>query len=258
MRPLVPALLAAGLLFSCQYPWSPTERPCADHAQLDMPIDLHAFAAKGSLRPFGLHGGTNPEGHPGLDFILNSTDATGEPVVLASYSATVLSITPETDYPGGSCLVMDSACVEVNLCHVRLEPNIKVGSRIQRGQRLGSVAPKLAGGPYTLHFGTYSGHDANLTCPDEYLDAESIRCVLGWSVGDSVPENCSNPHTGLTMLGRSVFPETSARILEVKCADSSMQVFNLPAETGFCASPLSSGDRIRMNACLGSACAGVW
>ncbi len=258
MRPLVLAALATCLLLACQYPWSPAERSCADHAQLALPIDLQVFASKGTLRPFGIHGGANPEGHPGLDFILNATDAACDPEVLASFSATVLSITPETEYPGSSCLVMDSACVEVNLCHVRLDASIKVGSHVIRGQKLGTVGPKITGGQYNLHFGTYSGPEADLTCPDAYLDTETVHCVLGLSVGDSVPKNCSAPQNTPTMLGRSVFPETSARDMLVKCADSSTQLFHLPAETGFCASRLSAEDRSRMNACLGSACAGIW
>ncbi len=258
MRPLVLAALSLSLLLSCQYPWSPAERACADHAQLALPIDLQVFASKGTLRPFGIHGGANPEGHPGLDFILNSSDAAGDPEVLASFSATVLSVTPETDYPGSSCLVMDSACVEVNLCHVHLEAGIKAGSHIIRGQKLGTIGRKISGDQFNLHFGTYSGPEADLTCPEAFLDTAITRCVLGLSVGDSLPKNCGTPQNMSTMLGRSVFPETSARDMLVQCADSSTQLFHLPAETRFCASRLSAEDRSRMNACLGSACAGIW
>ena len=258
MRILVSAFLVATICLSCRYPWTPGEKSCADHASLDMPVDLQAFAAKGTLRPFGVHGGANSEGHPGMDLILKASDASGDIEVKASFSAEVLSVTPESDYPGSSCIVMDSACVEVNLCHLRLDPNIKAGSKVKRGQKLGTVGLMEAEGQYNLHFGTYSGHEADLTCPTEFLDNESIRCLLGLSTADPVPENCAAFGNTSTMLGRSVYPEAAARELSVKCQDGTSQTFSLPAENLFCAPRLSSQDATRLNTCLGTACAGIW
>ncbi len=251
------AALAALSFISCQYPWSPGERSCADQARVDLPIDLKTFQAHGSLRPFGLHGGVNPEGHPGIDFILEAADTNVNTKVTASFSADVISVTPETEYPGSSCLVMDSACVEVNLCHLHLDPKIKPGMRVTRGQILGTIG-LLPNGQYNLHMGTYFGNDAQLTCPAEFLDLDTVNCYLGQSVGKGPPASCSNRQDTLTMLGRSTYPESSARELVVKCSDGTSQVFSLPAETAFCAERLSTADRGRMNACLGSACAGIW
>ncbi len=258
MRFLVPTALVAVICISCRYPWSPGEKSCADHARLDMPVDLQTFAAKGTIRPFGVHGGPNPEGHPGMDFILNAVDGNEDIEVKASFSAEVLSVTPEPDYPGSSCIVMDSACVEVNLCHLRLEADIKPGSKVKRGQKLGTVGLMTVESQYNLHFGTYSGHEADLVCPSDFIDPESVRCILGQSIGGTPPENCGNSQSSFTMLGRSTYPEASARDLGVKCADGTTQIFSLPAESGFCAPRLSPQDAARMNTCLGAACAGIW
>jgi hypothetical protein len=250
--------IIAGLCLSCQYPWSPGERSCADHANLDMPIDLGVFAAKGTIRPYGVHGGFNPEGHPGMDFILSNSDVSGDLEVKASFTAEIVSITPETDYPGSSCIVMDSACIEVNLCHLRLDPSLKAGNKVKRGQSLGTVGLLAKEGQYNLHFGTYSGREAELTCPTEFLNPDTLRCTLGLVSGEAPPVDCGLAQNGSTPLGRSVYPEALARSLAIKCLNGTSQSFDLPAETGFCAPRLSSADRSRMNTCLGSACAGIW
>jgi hypothetical protein len=231
---------------------------------LDLPIDVSAFAGRGSLWPFGVHGGASPEGHPGIDFLLDGAgeggrgDGNGETVVKASFSANILSITPETDFPGSSCIVMDSACVEVNLCHVRLDPSLKEGDDVARGQRLGTVGPASANGSYSLHFGTYSGKDADPVCPADFLGPDTVRCLLGRAAGEGSPAGCGHSQDTVTWMGRSAYGETSSRSLSVRCADGGSQTFELPGETSLCNPRLSASDRARMLACLGSACAGVW
>ena len=158
---MVPAILAAALFISCQFPWGSGDRSCADHARLDLPVDLSVFAAKGAVWPFGIHGGPSPEGHPGMDFILDQGDVTGAIDVKASFTAEILSVTPETEFPGSSCIVMDSACVEVNLCHLRLDPALQAGMTVKRGQLLGTVGLIADEGRYSLHFGTYGGREAD-------------------------------------------------------------------------------------------------
>jgi hypothetical protein len=251
-------ILAALGLSACRMPWQPAERACADRASLDLPVDLSDFGGKGSLWPFGAHGGAHPEGHPGVDFLLDSADARGAIAVKASYSAEIVSITPETGNPGASCIVMDSACVEVNLCHVALDPALKPGDRVARGQTLGTVALSASEGAYSLHFGTYSGPDAELACPADFLAPATAECRLGLAAGSPAPASCGNLSDTVTWMGRSGYAEREARTMTVACADGSSQAFALPAETGFCNARLSPSDRARMNACLGSACAGVW
>jgi hypothetical protein len=255
-----PLLLAAlGLsLSSCRMPWQPAERACADRASLDLPIDLAEFGGKGSLWPFGAHGGPHPEGHPGVDFLLDSADAHAAIAVKASYSAAIVSITPETDAPGASCIVMDSACIEVNLCHVVLDPALKPGGQVKRGQTLGTVALSASEGRYSLHFGTYAGPDADLACPADFLAPATAECQLGLAAGSPAPAACSNISDTVTWMGRSRYPEREARSMTVTCADGSSRAFALPAESGLCNTRLSPSDRARMNACMGSACAGVW
>jgi hypothetical protein len=135
----VPAAALVLLLAACRMPWQPEDRSCADHARLDLPVDLADYAVGGKLWPFGAHGGAHPEGHPGVDFLLDPADARGDIPVKASFSADIISITPETEIPGSSCIVMDSACVEVNLCHVILDPALKVGGRVEPAPPTSSI-----------------------------------------------------------------------------------------------------------------------
>ncbi|GEM_PF-2606719 len=242
----------------CLAPWQTGERSCADTAHLDFPIDLSVYAAKGSLWPFGVHGGTNPEGHPGIDFFLDSGDVRGDIDVKASFSAGIVSITPETEFPGSSCIVMDSACVEVNLCHVHLDPALKEGGSVKRGRKLGTVGMTAKDGRYALHFGTYSGRDANLACPADFLDQDSIRCRLGLDAGGKAPADCGYAPGTVTLMGRSDYAETQSRDLSVKCADGSTETFARDAENALCNPRFSPADRARMLTCLGNACAGVW
>ncbi|HKP96825.1 MAG TPA: hypothetical protein VJ385_13790 [Fibrobacteria bacterium] len=258
-HPVKAAAAAAACAFlSCQVPWQAGERACADAARLDFPVDLADFAVHGSLRPFGAHGGTHPEGHPGIDFLLDGADTRGEIAVKASFSAEIVSITPETDFPGSSCIVLDSACVEVNLCHVRLDPSLKEGGSVARGRKLGTVGLIAEEGRYALHFGAYSGRDADLVCPADFLDPDSVRCRLGSAAGGKAPADCGYAPGTVTLMGRSEYAERFRRALSVQCADGSTQSFALPEENALCNPRLPPTDRARMEACLGSACAGVW
>jgi hypothetical protein len=254
-------------ILSCRAPWQPGGRSCADSARLDLPIDVSAFAGRGTLWPFGVHGGASPEGHPGIDFLLDGAggsdggsggNGSGGIAVRASFSASILSITPETDFPGSSCIVMDSACVEVNLCHVRLDPSLKEGDEVARGQLLGTVGPAAADGSYSLHFGTYAGEDADPVCPADFLEPDTVRCLLGGAAGEGGRTGCGHFQDTVTWMGRSSYGETSSRALSVRCADGTSQAFDLPGEASLCNARLSAADRARMLACLGSACAGVW
>jgi hypothetical protein len=245
-------------MLACQAPWQDGERSCADRASLDFPVDLSVYAVKGSLAPFGTHGGPSPEGHPGIDFLLDSADARGGIAVKASFSATIVSITPETDFPGSSCIVLDSACIEVNLCHVRLDPSLKVGGPVKRGQRLGMVGLAAGESRYSLHFGTYQGRDADLACPADFLDPDSVRCRLGLDAGGKAPAECGYAPGTVTLMGRSEYAERFSREMSLKCADGSIQTFALEGENALCNARFSPADRSRMLTCLGDACAGVW
>ena len=239
-------------------PWQKGDRACADTARLDFPVDLARYAGKGTVWPFGAHGGTHPEGHPGLDILLDSADARGEITVRSPLSADIVSITPETEFPGSSCIVLDSACVEVNLCHVRLDAGLRAGDAVGRGQRLGTVGLVPDQGRYSLHFGAYSGSDADLACPADFLDPDTVRCRLGLAAGGKAPADCGYAPGTVTLLGRSEYAERFPRSLTVRCGDGSEQDFPLPGENALCNGRLPLADRARMEACLGSACAGVW
>jgi hypothetical protein len=252
------AAAAACLFLSCQTPWLRGDRACADAAKLDFPVDLAAYAGKGSLWPFGVHGGAHPEGHPGIDFILDSAAAGGDIAVKASFSAEIISITPETDFPGSSCIVLDSACVEVNLCHVRLDPALKKGGSVARGQPLGTVGLSESEGRYALHFGAYSGRNADLVCPADFLDPDSVRCRLGLSAGSKAPADCGYAPGTVTLMGRSEYGERFPREITIQCAGGTTESFALPEENALCNARFTPADRARMETCLGSACAGVW
>jgi len=254
-------ILPVTFLLSCQAPWNAKEVNCADTARLSFPIDLSQFldsTKKASLWPFGVHGGTSPEGHLGIDFIFDTAHLETPVLVKASFSAQIISITAESAFRGSSCIVMDSACVEVNLCHLILDAKLKVGMNVSRGQVLGAVGISPLDGKYNLHFGTYNGLSADPVCPDQFLDPDSVECILGQVQGESVSKSCSNIGVTVTLIGRSTYPESKSRELTLKCADSSTQNFSLPAENTLCAPHLSKADRERMLSCLGSACTGVW
>lgn len=253
----IPAI-AAGMFLSCQAPWQAGERSCADAARLDFPVDFSAFAASGSMQPFGTHGGNSPEGHPGMDLFLDTADAHGEIEVKASFTAGIVSITPESGFPGSSCIVLDSACVEVNLCHVRLDPGLKEGMIVKRGQRLGVAGWARDEARYSLHFGTYGGRNADVVCPADFLDPDTVRCRLGMDAGGGAPPECGFAPGTVTLMGRSRYEERTSREMPVKCADGSIQVFVMEAERSLCNARLPPDDRSRMLNCLGNACAGVW
>jgi hypothetical protein len=231
----------ATILAGCQLPWTSGDRNCADRAHLNFPIDLQSFTQGGQILPFGVHGGTTPEGHAGIDFILDSNSSKQAIEVKASFTAEIISITPESAFPGSSCIVMDSACIEVNLCHLQLDKSLKVGNTVERNTVLGSIGFEKITQKYNLHFGTYSGPSADWTCPLEFLD---------FSTG--------NIQDTVTWMERSEFPEKKERSLSVPCQDGSLEDFFLPAEDKFCATRLPEGDRSRMKRCLGNACAGIW
>lgn len=256
MRASIPALLCLALA-ACRMPWSAGgEAACADSARLDLPVDLSAFAAHGTVWPHGVHGGAHPEGHPGIDFI--TADDGGSIVVTAPLTARVAAMQAESTVAGNSCIVLDSACVQVNFCHLRLDARIKLGDQVARGARLGTVGPEESGGPLTLHFGTYLGPDAEQVCPAELLDPDTLRCHIGLTADSAAPENCGARAGAETLLGRSAYTEAYPRNMTVTCADGSRETFAMPAETKLCNSRLEGETLARMQKCLGPACAGIW
>lgn len=247
--------LAAGLLLAGCLPRE-EERACADSARLDLPVDLAAFDASGSIWPHGAHGGAHPEGHPGIDFNLPAAEA--EIPVLAPITGEIVAATGEASNPGSSCLILDSACLQVNLCHVRLRPGLGEGSRVRRGEILGSVAPVPGGGAYSLHLGTYVRSGDQQACPADFLDPDTVRCRLGESLGYSAPSGCGLREGAPTLMSRAEYPESGGRILTLPCADSTEKSFPLPAETSLCNARLPVETRAAMEACLGPRCSGVW
>jgi hypothetical protein len=232
------------------------ERSCADSARLDLPVRLADLAAEGMIWPHGVHGAAHPEGHPGLDFNLPS--AAAELVVLAPISGEILATTGEENNPGSSCLILDSACIQVNLCHVRMDPGIREGARIARGQRLGTVATVPEGGAYSLHFGAYVRSGEQQVCPADFQDPDTVRCALGETLGGKAPEDCGRRSGGATLMSRSSYPESAARELTLACADGKKKSFALPAETSLCNGRLPAEMRRDIEACMGPGCAGVW
>jgi hypothetical protein len=250
-------LLAAAALGSCRWPGGGDGGACAEQARLALPVDLADFAARGVIWPHGIHGGGNLEGHPGIDFVLEGGSSREIPVY-ASFASEIVAVAAEPENPGSSCLTLDSACVEVNLCHVRLDPGLGPGSRLARGQRLGSVFPTGPAGVYALHFGTSTESGSLPGCPADLLDPDIVRCRLGAAVGEAAPADCGNAAGGETLLGRSSYAETVARTDTVACADGSTLAFAFPAETRLCNARLPEAIRRRLKDCLGPACQGVW
>lgn len=246
--------LAAACLAACLP--AERERACADGARLDLPVRLGDFGGKGLLWPHGVHGAAHPEGHPGLDFNLAAAEA--ELPVYAPLSGEVVAAAPEEDNPGSSCLILDSACIQVNLCHLRLEPGLGQGSRVKRGQLLGKVVPVAGGGAYSLHFGAYVRSGDQQVCPADFLDPDTVRCRLGETLGGTAPSGCGPASGSDTWMTRSAYPESSARELTLTCSDSTRRTFDLPREASLCNARLPEATRKAIEACLGPGCAGVW
>lgn len=260
-RPLCAALRRLGALSACLIlasclPLEERERSCADSARLDLPVDLADYAARGVIWPHGVHGAAHPEGHPGIDFNLAGDSA--DLRVYAPISGEIVATTGEADNPGSSCLILDSACIQVNLCHIRMESGLKEGSKVKRGQLLGSVVAIAAGGAYSLHFGTYVKSGEQQVCPGDFLDPDTVRCRLGQSLGQGAPADCGPHAGGMTLMGRSAYPESAARELTLTCSDKTVKTFTLPAETSLCAPRLPEETRKALEACMGPGCAGVW
>lgn len=249
-------ILAAILLLGGCLPSEERERSCADSARLDFPVDLADFADKGLMWPHGVHGAAHPEGHPGMDFNLAAVSA--DLRVYAPITGEIVATTGEEDNPGSSCLILDSACIQVNLCHIRMEPGIREGSQVKRGQFLGTVVPVAKGGAYSLHFGTYVRSGEQQVCPADFLDPDTVRCRLGRSLGGTTPADCGPHAGGITMMGRSDYPESMPRELTITCVDSTRKTFTLPAETSLCTPRLPEETRQAIEACMGPGCAGVW
>lgn len=248
------ALSAAVCLAAC-FPQE-QERACADTARLDLPVRLADFAGQGHLWPHGVHGAAHPEGHPGLDFNLSAADA--DIAVYAPIAGEIVATTAEEDNPGSSCLILDSACIQVNLCHIRLAAGLGEGSRVKRGQLLGKVVPVAGGGAYSLHFGTYVKSGEQQVCPADFLDPDTVRCRLGESLGGKSPAGCG-PSSGFdTWMTRSAYPESAPRELTLTCADSTRRTFEFPRETALCNARLPEAMRQAIEACMGPGCAGVW
>jgi murein DD-endopeptidase MepM/ murein hydrolase activator NlpD len=257
MRAFLSAALALLALASCRLPWSGGgDAACADGARLGFPVDLSAFADSGTVWPHGVHGAGHPEGHPGIDFTLDR--GTGDVTVTSPLSAEIVAVQAESTAAGNSCIVLDSACVQVNLCHLRLDPGLKQGDSVRRGQRLGTVGKGEGAGSLSLHFGVYMGPEAEQVCPAEFLDADTLRCRVGLDAGDAAPSNCGALSGSQTMLGRSNYTESYARSMTVTCADGGKEVFAMPAETRLCNPRLDEEARARMQKCLGPSCAGIW
>src|SRR5262245_10571153 len=135
-HPISWAALAFALLLGACLPGE-EERSCADGARIDLPVRLSDYADRGTLWPHGVHGAAHPEGHPGMDFNLAAAEA--DLPVFAPMAGEIVATTAEEDNPGSSCLILDSACIQVNLCHLRMAPGIRDGAKVKRGQLLGHV-----------------------------------------------------------------------------------------------------------------------
>lgn len=248
------AFLAAAWLAACLP--QEQERSCADAARLDLPVRLGDFGGRGVLWPHGVHGAAHPEGHPGLDFNLSAPSA--DLPVYAPIAGEIVATTPEEDNPGSACLILDSACIQVNLCHIRMEPGLGQGSRVERGQLLGKVAPVAGGGAYSLHLGTYVKSGDQQVCPADFLHPDTVRCSLGESLGATSPAGCGPASGSDTWMTRSAYPESDPRELTLACVDGTRKTFELPREASLCNARLPETLRTAMEACMGPGCAGVW
>jgi hypothetical protein len=119
---------------------------------------------KYGLWPYGVHGGSHPEGHPGIDIEYAAGTS-----VLAATAGTITSFGPNSNFPTLTDVMVEARTgVTVQYDHMgAMDPSLSVGSVLVEGQVLGD-AP-LSGTHNAVHLALRFGLET--TCPVPYFNA---------------------------------------------------------------------------------------
>jgi hypothetical protein len=157
---------------------------------LDIPVDVSKLGA-GVLWPYGVHGGGHPEGHPGFDFQSNQALE-----VHASADMTLDRIEPNSEEGGDIhrwMVAYRDTSLTINFSNLSLASGLHAGSRVKRGDVIGTMSFIPNQGYFMIHFGTlFSSKDV---CPAEFFTDASLNAM---------GKDGSDPST---VMGKAVYQE---------------------------------------------------
>lgn len=137
-------------------------------SELDLPIN-RSDLANTKFWPYGVHGGSHPEGHKGWDF--KSSFAMN---IMAPADAVVTDLS-KNEKAGYDLKLSYSSMLSGSIQHIEPSADVKVGSKFKRGERLG-VATETNPGLFVIHFDISVGTEK--VCPYQFM-SELARNALG-------------------------------------------------------------------------------
>ncbi len=236
---------------SCDYQSAVSSSHCG--CAVSVPFDA---AAPGivDLWPFGVHAQSGHiEGHRGLD--LGSTSPT---IVTSPVDGTVASIDNSQDSSGTMVLEFGTVArfttitadcgLRVKFIPLLLDAGIVAGTRVSRGQRLGTLAeltPAYSGpGRWSTHFEI----DARAPSSDPALYAVCPADLIATAEAAAL--------SGL--VNRSTYPERFARTVGITCDNGGTLNMTFPAENLLCNPRLDATSRSRLAGCVPSRASQIW
>jgi hypothetical protein len=236
---------------SCEYESAISPSHCG--CGVGLPFDS-AIPGSVDMWPFGVHAQSGHiEGHRGVD--VTTTTAV---VVTSPVDGTVASIDNAQDSSGTLVLefgtqprftTITADCgLRIKFIPLVLDAGIVAGTRVTRGQRLGTLAeftPAFHGpGLWSTHFEI----DARPPSSDPAL----------YAVCPSQLMSSTDAGTLTTMLNGAQYSERFARTVDISCENGSRLNMNFPAEDLLCNPRLDAASRSRLAGCIPSRASTIW
>lgn len=143
-------------------------------SELDLPVN-RSDLANSKFWPYGVHGGSHPEGHAGWDF--KSSFAMN---IVAPADSVVTGLS-KNERAGYDLKLTYGSILSGSIQHIEPAAGLKVGSKIKKGERLGG-ASETDPGIFVIHFDLSVGSEK--VCPYQFM-SELARNALGQKRTDS-------------------------------------------------------------------------